>query len=322
MTPAASNDKMVLSLLAAAKKQPLPPQPEAVEYDWDVPGSLTPSQLEQLKQFASSLADALSEALSMQLHDEIQLSLDNAGMHYARKLDLGQGEAGNCCIPLVRGSGGGECGLVVVPAELASGWVAKALGGDSASSGEQREFSSLESALLLNIVAAVVARLSEKLQAAGAPAIKCGLQVSTDVQLSGAQPEDECCVFGFRMGEGDGPADITFILSGDIAASIAGETQASASMSAADILKNLRAAIEQGTVAAKVTLGEAILTMRDVMGLEEGDILLLDTRPGEPVLLSLSGQPAFAGLLATCEGSYALTITHVLETPIGQTGQE
>ena len=58
-----------------------------------------------------------------------------------------------------------------------------------------------------------------------------------------------------------------------------------------------------------VKLGEADIQMRDILHLEQGDIIQLDTDATMPLNVLVEGVPKFKGIPGTLKGNRALRIT-------------
>ncbi len=305
------SDRAILSFLTAAKNSPpVESEPtEAVDYDWNAPCSFTSAQLDKLERFAARAAKGIAGKLSVQLHEEIKLWTDPPSQHYAGRLALLEGPADSCHFPVTR-EDGEQCGLVVIPGELAREWVGKALGGAETASDSDREFSSLESALMRDVVVAVVEVLSSEYRAVGGSELQCGQQVSAEDALPEARDEDEYCLLAFRVGEGDDQAAVSFVLASDVLAEVVstGIAAQPGDKPSEDSRENLLACIDQATVTATVSLMTINLSLRQVMNLEVGDVLMADTRVGQPLELLVGGGVVFSGHPVSCDGQYALQI--------------
>ena len=308
----AKSDQAVFGLLTAAKNgPPVESEPiEAADYDWDVPCSFTPVQLEKLERFIAQAAIGMAAKLNVQLHEETQVSTGLFGQYYAGRFALLEGGIDNHYFALTR-EDGGQCGLAVVPNALARGWVGKALGGSETASDNSHEFSTLESALMRDVVVAVAEALSEECQAVGGGAFQCDQQVSAEDPLPEARDEDEYCLLTFRVGEEKDQATLSFVLASEVltetaSAGIAAEP---GDKSPDDSQENLLACVGQAFVTAAVFLKATNLSMRQVMDLEVGDVLVADTRVGQPLDLVVDGVAILSGHAVNCEGKYALQIT-------------
>jgi len=306
------SDRAILSLLTAAKNgPPVESEPiESTDYDWNVPSSFTPSQLHKLEQFAEQAATEIAGKLGAQLHEETQLWTVPPSQHYAGRLALLKSPDDSYHFPVTR-EHGEQCGLVVIPDELARRWVGKALGGSETTGDKEREFSPLESALMRDVVVAVVEALSSEYLAVTGSALQCGRQVSAEDVLPEARGEAEYCVLAFRVGEEKNQAAVSFVLASDVLAEIVntGIAAQSGDKPSEDSQENMLACIGQASVTATVSLVTINLSMRQVMNLEVGDVLIAANRVGEPLELCVGGKVVLSGHPVSCDGKYALQIT-------------
>jgi len=305
------SDRAILSLLSAAKNgPPIEPEPvETTDYDWNVPCSFTPAQLGKLGRFAAQVSTGIAGKLSAQLHEEMQLSAAPLSQHYAGRLALIDGNTDSYHFPVTR-EDGEQCGLVVIPGELARRWVGKALGGSETDGDNERGFSTLESALMRDVVVAVVEALSSEYRAATGSTLQCGQQVSAEEALPEVRSEDEYCVLAFRVGEEKNQEAVSFILASDVLVEAAGTgiVAQGGDRSPEDSRENMLACINQASVTATVSLMTIHLSLRQVMNLEIGDVLIAAKRVGQPLELCVGGNVVLSGHPVSCEGRYALQI--------------
>ena len=304
-------DLAVLSLLTAAKNgPPVESEPtEATDYDWNVPCSFTSAQLDNLERFTARIATGITKKLSVQLHEEIQLRTDPLSQHYAGQLALLEGNADSYHFSLTR-EDGEQCGLVVIPSELARRWVGKALGGSETASDNEGEFSPLESALMRDVVVAVVEALSGEYRAVSGSVLQCGQQVSAEEALPEVRSEDEYCVLAFRVGEEKDQAVVSFVLASEVLVEAAGTgiTTQAGDRPLDNSRENMLACIRQAPVTATVSLMTIHLSLRQVMNMEIGDVLIASKRVGEPLELCVGGKVVLSGHPVSCDGKYALQI--------------
>ena len=320
MTSEASKfDQMISNLLSAAEKQPssAPEEPETVDYDWDSPSSFTLSELEKLETFTAQAGIEIAKALSGQIHEEVELQADKPQQYYAGKLPLLQSETADYCISLST-DGANICGLIAIPSHKTIEWVAKVLGGSAGDSEQERELSSLEAALLQDILNAVTKTFSNTFSQAGGKTLTPGTKVSPKAELPEAAPSDEYSLLSFRTGPDENQPAISIILTCDVLAGAAGGQKAEKdSESPENTRKIMLAAIGQASVEGYVSLGTADLTIREVMGLEEGDVMLIHKSINEQAELIVEGNTILTGYPARCKGQYALRIGNP-EKPAGK----
>jgi flagellar motor switch protein FliM len=313
MTQAVSkSDQAVFRLLSAAKKTPPDPGEaiEAEDYDWNVPSRFTPAQLDSLEALVADSCKSIAKELSAQLHEEALLLPLRPGQHYAGRLELTADGADSFLFALMH-ENGTQCGLVRIPARLAQSWVGKALGVSAGSENGDREFSTLESALLRDVVVPVANALAGEFRALGGGMIQCGQQVPAEHGLGEVKNDDEYCVLAFRVGEEkDNPA-ISFILSSDTLGQAigGGNTLQAGDGSPGDSQEHMLACIGQASVTATVSLMTADLTLSDVLNIEVGDVLLAEASVDQPLELLVGGAVVLSGHPVSCDGQYALQIT-------------
>jgi flagellar motor switch protein FliM len=317
MTSSASKfDQMISNLLSAAEKQPVSAseEPETVDYDWDSPSSFTLSELENLETFTAQAGIEIAKALSGQIHEEVELQADKPQQYYAEKLPLLQSETANYCISFSTG-GSKICGLIAIPGHKTIEWVAKVLGGSAGDSEQERELSSMEAALLQDILNAVTKAFSNAFSQAGGKTLTPGTEISPKAELPEANPSDEYTLLSFRISPDEKQPAISIVLACDVLAGAAGAGNAAGAgkdgqdnESPENIRKKMLATVEQAYVEGYVNLGTANLTIREVMGLEEGDVMLIHKTIDEPAEFIVHGKTVLSGYPSRCEGQYALSI--------------
>ena len=306
------SDQAILRLLTAAKNgQPIEPEPiESTDYNWNAPCSFTPAQLDKLERFAARAGTEITGKLSAQLHEETQLWTGVPSQHYAGRLALLEGGTDSFCFPVTR-EDGEQCGLVVIPGELARGWVGKALGGAETASDNAREFSTLESALMRDVVVAVVEALSDEYRSVSGGTLQCGRQISAGEALPEVRNEDEYCVLAFRLGEETDQTAVSFILASEVLVGVAstGIIAQPGDKPPGDSRGNLLACINQAPVTATVSLMTLNVSLREALNMEVGDVLISDKRVGESLDVLVGGAVVISGHPVSCDGHYALQIT-------------
>jgi len=308
MTAAVPNpDRMVHELLAAAKSKPfsLSEATDASDYDWQSPCSFTSVQLQSLDRFAARVAEEISAALSRQLSDEVRFEPGRIRQYYAAQLSTIAGEAAKYYVPLVA-KGGRACGFVVVPGDSARRWVVKALG--SSTEVADKELSSLESALLVDIISDAAAVVDQLLRQAGGAAIDCGKEISTDLPMADDDPSGIYTELPVKVAdEGDQPS-FSIVLDSDSIAPAARAKASRPTKAPEQIRQDILAVIKQVRLTGEAWIGTAELPMREIMQLAEGDVLLVRRKVGEPIELTANGKTVLVGHPVRCQGRYALQV--------------
>jgi len=307
-------DQALQEVLAAVRNYPSAESepPECSDYDWNSPSRFTISQLDELAGFAARAARSLSSCLARQLGQEIELQPATPSQHYAKQLLTAESETPEYFIDLLD-SDRTQCGLVVVPSLRGLTWVATILRSPAVT--EPRELSELEASLLEDVVDGTVSALSGVLEQVGAGPLHCGREMTAKPELSDAAAADDYVQFTFRPSEDEGAEVISFFLSVRTVAAAAGiDTTPSDRKSPQKVRKDLKECLENTFVDAKAVVGGADLSLREVVSLEVGDVLLIDKDASEPVDLTVEGTALLAGAMVNSEGRYALQILGAVGT--------
>lgn len=308
--PSSSDGQMLRKLQDAASERPgLGHSPVAGDFDWKSPSCFTLGQMQRLRELGAAVAKRLGEALAKLLRAEISLEPVQVTLRYGKDA-LDAFTAAEPYYVALSDEGSAACGCLVMPAVAATRFVGKFLGasGDSATTG--RKLSPLEQELLLDVVRAVANELSAELTSSGAKGVKTGplgRAAPTGMDLA------ECCCFVMGSAGTDMPLVALVLQCGFVEGVFAASGMTTAKITQQESAKRLTTHLETAHVMASVWLGNAELSMKDVMALEIGDVLLLSTKAGQPVDLMVQGQPLAYGLMVRNQDRYAMQITDLLE---------
>ena len=310
-------EKEALALLARIGRQPCrnaqadaPDAAHALEvrdYDWTSPSSFTRPQLDGLKTFGEQLAQQVSLAVSKVIRAPLEIRACPLKQYYQRSLQQALVQRGGYVVPLLDAAGN-AAGFIWLSVATAGQWCARMLGG--AVSGQQRELSSLESALLLDAVSAVVAAINS----AGDSKLRRGEMVAKTYEFPDGDGKLEFSEFALACETDETSAALSIVLTGEAAMSMLKlPPSASAKGSVEEARKLLLRAVEQAGVRVTVELGSATISVGDMVGLECGDVMLLSTAVGQDVEARVEGKTILTGQPVVCEGRYALSVTERMQ---------
>ncbi len=279
---------------------------DATDYDWTCPHHFTETQHDRLSAFAKQVAERLAEAMAAILRVEISFEAAEVVERYADSIS--PDDQNVYYVPL-RDPAGEPCGMVCLPAAVAVGWIENLLGESGSAEGEDGELSLLETALLLDIVAAMVKTASAASRQAGGPALQHDAALTSLEEALPHRDGDELCCFSFRLAGDQDNAQFTFFMWSDFLESAAEPSRRKKAAPSneeahARILKRIQAA--PVTVAAQ--LGTAAISLRDLVSLEPGDVVVLQSRVGETITLAVGEQVVLGGIPAVCKGRYAVQV--------------
>ncbi|MGB2824345.1 MAG: FliM/FliN family flagellar motor switch protein [Phycisphaerae bacterium] len=317
MTPQQDADLDVLrSLIRAAGPtgRPIHADVETVEYDWRVPSFFSQDQLAELSGLGASLAGALSVALGGHLRKQIGFQADPVTQHFRRGLE--ESLSGEPAFRALVGIAERPAGTIVLGARAAVGWVASLLGAEAKA---DRELAGLEADLLADIVAALVKAVCEALKEAGGEGAELIGSIAKDnIRLPG-DDDAEYCTFFFRTDASSEEAEIRIALLcerlGPIVGAAAREQDESGPRRTADSRSLMVEHFARSSVTAAAVVGHAQLTVREMMSLEVGDVILLPKRLDDPVELCVEGTAVSCGRAAVCSGRCAVEISGPSRAP-------
>ncbi|MBA7649763.1 hypothetical protein ES703_57561 [subsurface metagenome] len=279
---------------------------DATDYDWTRPRHFTAAQHDRLAALAKRLSTRLGEAMTAAMRVEIAFEAAEVVERYA---DSVSPDDQNVYYVPLRDPAGEPCGMVCLPAAVAVGWIENLLGDSGSTEGEDGELSSLETALLLDIVAAMVKTASAASRQDGGPAFQHDAALTSLEEALPHRDGDELCCFSFRLAGDQDNVQFTFFMRSDFLESVADPTRRhkaapSSEETRARILNCIRAA--PVTVAAQ--LGTVAVSFRDLVSLEPGDVVVLQSRVGETIGLAVDEQVVLRGIPAVCKGRYAVQV--------------
>lgn len=281
---------------------------EAADYDWSAPRVFTPSQLQKLEEFTKLAAEGMSRGLTALFRcDDVVVQAAGLTQHYASNLRASAAELAEYCVP-ISNEGGRQCGLITLPAANAVEWVGRRLGNPAVDAAGGRELSDLENDLLLDIARVLTEAFSEVSRQSGGGAFRHVEKISKgDYDLPGGDGEPYLKM-AFRPGESEANSAVSFIVGGDVLEPLAATAAQGGGLSAEDVRRALLGHLEQASVIATAELGNAAVTMREIMSLETGDVVLIQKKVGEPMELAVQGRKVLSGFPVKSSGRYAVRV--------------
>ncbi|HUT02216.1 MAG TPA: FliM/FliN family flagellar motor switch protein [Phycisphaerae bacterium] len=297
-----------LMLAAGAAGPPAHTDVEVVEYDWQVPSHFSRDQLGKVDQFGAALAEGLSAALGGQLGQELRFQSEPVGQHFHHRLV--QTLAGEGDFRVVLGSDGEAVGMMLLSGEAGAAWVARLLG---ASPGDPRELLGLEAELLTHAARTLVGAISQTLQEAGGQSIGLIGPVSTDPTDLPGENEAEYCLLSLRTDAPETAPEIRLAVLCELLDTIVGEAGRvpSGRQQAADSRPAMEEHFGRVPITAAVMVGYAELTVRELMNLEVGDVIVLPTRLNDPIQLCVGRNVVSAGRAVVSGGKCGIEISRL-----------
>jgi flagellar motor switch protein FliM len=200
--------------------------------------------------------------------------------------------------------------LISIPAKTALIWATQLLGGsDSEVEGSDRDLTHLEESLVCDLLAALIKAFTK--DSLDFRPEKNVITRLFQLELDGSE---EMCKITFDIKKADrDKADEVYILilSHKLLPVVGKAVKTVTDFSTEDISKAILARMQQMPVFITAQLASLVLTLREIMILEVGDILLLDKKVNEPVELVINGRTALLGRPAKSAGKFAVVVTEL-----------
>jgi flagellar motor switch protein FliM len=284
----------------------------AVDYDWRQCHHYGPNAMAKLKETTSKAAAAIAEKLTDLFHAKPDISVDSVSQLFAREAISGSDSAGAWILQFNRQKGK-ACGILTVSSATALKWVAQLLGDDNSKSGAARGLSELEETLLLDIAFAMGQSFTQSFGAAGGAAISTGTQFAkgSDLQID---PFADVCkmTLGIKTAAGDGTMDIVLLC--DVLDPMLGADAQTSSTSPERAKAAILDAIKPSSVSIETVFGHSSISIKDMVELKAGDVIILDKTVGESIEVYLDGRALCLGQLAEYEGRYAIVTEQAFTT--------
>jgi flagellar motor switch protein FliM len=281
---------------------------KATEYNWNRPHYFDRKQLNRLDDFTKKVARSMSVKFVDFCHSEYDVNVVSIEQHFAAELVDQAMESGQNDYYLAFDSDLDlPCGLISIPTQTAFIWATQLLGDpESEVDDSGRDLSQLEESLLLDLLSALIKAFSQN---------KWDFQPDKNIarrlfpiELKGTE---EICKITFDVKKADqekGTETYILLRCSKLESVVGKSEQAAGGFSADDISKAILANMQNMPVFITAQLASTMLTLKEIMSLEVGDILLLDKKVNESIELITSGRTALLGRPARLAGKYAVVI--------------
>ncbi|MBN1556151.1 MAG: FliM/FliN family flagellar motor switch protein [Phycisphaerae bacterium] len=310
-TETSIDSDMIQALLHSARIRPTRVEKpgEITPFDFHVPHRFGPEQARRLRDVAEILARNLTATLSAALQGAFPLTLNEWKEWY---VDRQPKPERAYYVPL--NMSGRLAGHLLLPRDTAIGWVTTLLGGSAEGEVEEdRTLSSLEHDLLLDITKKVVATISRVSRDNAGPEITHTPSVSHDPpELVEEGQIADVCHFTYQRKEGEKALPFTLVFLSELLESIAGVVRP-AERSTDEIYQDMLSHVESVPMDVNVRLGTVSVSMRDLVSVEAGDVILLPNSIEDPIDVMVSGKTIMSGQPVQHKGWYGLQIHQVQE---------
>jgi len=314
-TPANSlSNEKIQQLLAAIGSRPVEDtsQIEAADYDWRQPRRFNREQLSKLDDFAKKMCKMIIRKFATLCRGDFNVEAGSITQHFADKLlDQALDSEQNDYYLAFGGTQNRPCGVIGIPAQTAFVMVTQLLGDTESEKDSKADLSQLEESLLLDIASVIVEALADTHAGCTFQPAKNILRGLLSLDLKGTE---EFCRITFNIQKTDSDATEAYILilSDSLEPVVGKAEQQAGRFPAGKISEAILGHLQRMSVSVTAQLTSTMLSFKELVSLQTGDILLLNKRVDEPVELMIDGQPLFLGQPAKSAGNYAVVVTEAV----------
>ncbi len=283
-------------------------QAEVSDYDLDTPSRVPKSSLEAVTLRHEQAARILRNDLSALLNRDLTVSLD--GLEQMRFGNVRDSLSEPMCGYVIELSPLREAGFLVIDHAFAYATIDRLLGGSGEPTGEPRELSATEIAVLDDVVRLILAAHVFAWQ----PYTTLKAQVTRPVAVAryvrDIRVEDIMLLARYRLGQFADGATIQFAIPlGGLEPHLQHEPRPVVSPpNRANLERDLLKNVAGAHVEVAVRLGTANLSLRDLVGLQKDDVIVLDRQINEGCELLVEGKPKYVGFLGQHNGSFTYRV--------------
>jgi flagellar motor switch protein FliM len=297
----------LLEAAGACDAPPIHADVPSEEYDFGCPWRLTGPRGAAVRGAAQRLADAVAAALAGLLRSDVSLDAEVSEHFFASLPEQTCGESDFCAL-LDDNNTGEHQGALVVSAPPAIAWVGRLLGSTAdAAPDADRSLSALETALLEDVLSAVLASIASVSSQTPAGVLQPQPDLHRGALSLPLSATDEVARISMRVAGESQPA-LTLVVRTPWLEKLASLEPAKFQQDASIAAVQLAGHIEQVAIGVEVWLDSAIVTMRDAMALEHGDVLVLTPSAHGPARLVVQDQVIAVGTPAQSGGLYAIQV--------------
>jgi|GEM_PF-5027716 len=285
----------------------------AVDYDWRQCHHYSPDALSQLRGVFEATCQTIAEKLTDLFHAKPEVTVGSLEQLFAHEAVEEPDPTSSWTLRLSRQKGG-PCGYLSLSSATAMKWVAQLLGDEGAKNDTSRELSELEETLLQDITGAIAQAFVAAIAAAGGSAMSAEVQLTRGGQ-SILDPLADVCKSTLSIKTAADTSTMDLVLLCDSMDAIVGMGAKEASATPEKVRGTILESIRPCSLTVDPILGCASVSIRDMVELKTGDVLVLDKLVGEPIEVFMSGRKLCLGQLAACEGRYAIIAEEICMGP-------
>lgn len=300
---------------------PAPPAEDVVDYPWHEPQRFTRGQLDAVKDYCDRAAEAVRLSVVELLNDEYTECSATFSQRFAPDVVGEWAQNTDFLIPIADASRQ-FAGAISLPIDRGLVWVQALLGAidPEASQEDQKELSPLEEGLLEDVAGVLLGALITAAQTPEAVLTPLG-GVHHEVYSPPENAPSDYAVIAIELARDGQKVPVTITVSADALLPVCGgsgggeKNDGQDDQGADEAKSRMRWYAGLATVVVTAELGSAQVTMRDIMTLEEGDVLLLDRKMDAPADLRLRDAVVSGGHPVQCGEHFGFRLCRGIGSP-------
>ncbi len=293
---------------------------EAVPYDFRLPNRISKNQLRTIRNIHENFSESLSSFLMTKLQSIININVISVDQIYYSEYVLSVSNP--ACLFLFDVKGSDIKAILELSTELAFTLIDRLLGGNGKGTKQAKVITPIEQKVLLVFVEKVMTELKKAWQIIGQYDFELD-RFESDIDFAQITSQSESVLiisFEIFVGEQAFLMNVCFAtFAFDTILSKLGSQNLStirpvkySGTTARNILVNH---LRNTDLGVRVEFGKAVISMRELMALKKGDVILMNKKIGDEVAVSVEERMIFNGQAGEVNGHRAVKITHKIEEP-------
>ncbi len=286
---------------------------EAVPYDFRLPNRISKNQLRTLRNIHENFSESLSSFLMTKLQSIININVISVDQIYYSEYVLSVSNP--ACLFLFDIKGSDIKGILEISTELAFTLIDRLLGGNGKGIKQSKVITPIEQKVLNVFVEKVMQELKKAWQIIGVYEFEFD-RFESDIDFAQITSQSESVLiisFELFIGEHAFLMNLCFATFAfdAILSKLSNQNFSTirpvkyAGTTARTILENH---LKATTLSVKVEFGNAVISIKDLMELKVGDVILLNKRIGEEIKVSVEDKMLFVGQPGVVNGQKAVKI--------------
>ena len=280
-------------------------------FDFRSQSRLTPEQARTIQTVAEKAAAAISNSLGQTLRAPVETNL--VAIEPATYQAFNSSLPDPVCLQLFRAEPGGHPGMFSLEVPLAFAFVDRLLGGGGQVLAQNKPLTEVEQAVIAPLFHAVCQRLAAAWADFAQVRFRPSEMAARPREVQVLPPQEPVVQITLTVSNEASVGDMNICLPLALVNALVPPPYAASGP--ADAAQALRRAVAAAPLRLSVELGRAEITIHELLNLQPGQVIRLDTRPGRPLALAVEGQPYFAGEPGLAGNRRAVQITSTPEPP-------